>query len=75
MPTFGTVFYYLRLNGAKPKVTETAKLRPAMMPGVSPPLIEVVALNGSEQMAVAVALAPQLPGIVGATAVPTSERL
>jgi hypothetical protein len=74
-PRCGSEFCYLRDLGAKPKVAVIEKLRPAMIPGVSPPLMAVVALKGSEQTAVAVALAPQLPAMVGAAADPASERL
>jgi hypothetical protein len=74
-PELGLRFHSLCVLGAKPKVTVTEKLRPAMSPGVSPPLMVVVALKGSEQVTVAVALAPQLPGMVGATADPARERL
>ena len=66
-------FYFLR-SGAKPKVALMEKLRPAMRPGVSPPLIAVVALKGSLQAA-GVATVPQFPAMVGAVAVPASERL
>ena len=58
----------MRSLGARPKVTEAEKLRPAIRPGVSAPLTEVVAANCSVAPAGRVGL-----GMV--VAAPASERL
>lgn len=61
-------FFFYRSRGAKPKVTVTAKLRPAISPGVSPPLIAVGPLVLNISVVV-------VPGIVTVDGDPARERL